>query len=296
MKSEKNILVAFLLNISFSILELLGGFFTGSIAIMSDSVHDLGDAISIGISYFLEKMSKKKPDKNHTYGYLKYSVIGSVITTVILLVGSSFVIYESIKRMITPVEVNYNGMIIFAIFGVVINTLASYVTRDGNSLNQRSVNLHMLEDVLGWVVVLVGSILMKFTDISILDPVLSIGVSIFIFVHAIKNLKEIMDVFLEITPKNIDIEEIEHHIKEVPGVMDVHHIHVRSMDGYHNFATLHIVTKEYKEEIKKQVKDELKEHGISHSTIEIELEDETCKEIDCKMEAVQSGHHHHHHH
>ncbi len=296
MKSEKNILVAFLLNISFSILELLGGFFTGSIAIMSDSVHDLGDAISIGISYFLEKMSKKKPDKNHTYGYLKYSVIGSVITTVILLVGSSFVIYESIKRIITPVEVNYNGMIIFAIFGVVINTLASYVTRDGNSLNQRSVNLHMLEDVLGWVVVLVGSILMKFTDISILDPVLSIGVSIFIFVHAIKNLKEIMDVFLEITPKNIDIEEIEHHIKEVPGVMDVHHIHVRSMDGYHNFATLHIVTKEYKEEIKKQVKDELKEHGISHSTIEIELEDETCKEIDCKMEAVQSGHHHHHHH
>ena len=296
MKSEKNILVAFLLNISFSILELLGGFFTGSIAIMSDSVHDLGDAISIGISYFLEKMSKKKPDKNHTYGYLKYSVIGSVITTVILLVGSSFVIYESIKRIITPVEVNYNGMIIFAIFGVVINTLASYVTRDGNSLNQRSVNLHMLEDVLGWVVVLVGSILMKFTDISILDPVLSIGVSIFIFVHAIKNLKEIMDVFLEITPKNIDIEEIEHHIKEVPGVMDVHHIHVRSMDGYHNFATLHIVTKEYKEEIKNQVKDELKEHGISHSTIEIELEDETCKEIDCKMEAVQSGHHHHHHH
>ena len=296
MKSEKNILVAFLLNISFSILELLGGFFTGSIAIMSDSVHDLGDAISIGISYFLEKMSKKKPDKNHTYGYLKYSVIGSVITTVILLVGSSFVIYESIKRIITPVEVNYNGMIIFAIFGVVINTLASYVTRDGNSLNQRSVNLHMLEDVLGWVVVLVGSILMKFTDISILDPVLSIGVSIFIFVHAIKNLKEIMDVFLEITPKNIDIEEIEHHIKELPGVMDVHHIHVRSMDGYHNFATLHIVTKEYKEEIKKQVKDELKEHGISHSTIEIELEDETCKEIDCKMEAVQSGHHHHHHH
>ena len=296
MKSEKNILVAFLLNISFSILELLGGFFTGSIAIMSDSVHDLGDAISIGISYFLEKMSKKKPDKNHTYGYLKYSVIGSVITTVILLVGSSFVIYESIKRIITPIEVNYNGMIIFAIFGVVINTLASYVTRDGNSLNQRSVNLHMLEDVLGWVVVLVGSILMKFTDISILDPVLSIGVSIFIFVHAIKNLKEIMDVFLEITPKNIDIEEIEHHIKEVPGVMDVHHIHVRSMDGYHNFATLHIVTKEYKEEIKNQVKDELKEHGISHSTIEIELEDETCKEIDCKMEAVQSGHHHHHHH
>lgn len=296
MKSDKNILIAFILNLSFSILELLGGFFTGSIAIMSDSVHDLGDAISIGISYFLEKMSKKKPDKNHTYGYLKYSVIGSVITTVLLLVGSSFVIYESVKRIMNPVEVNYNGMIIFAIFGVVINTLASYATKDGESLNQRSVNLHMLEDVLGWVVVLIGSILMKFTDISILDPILSIGVSLFIFYHAIKNLKEIMDVFLEITPKNIDVEEITHHIKEVPGVLDVHHIHIRSMDGYHNFATLHIVSKEYKEEIKKNVKEELKEHGISHSTIEIELENESCKEVDCKMDNVHSEHHHHHHH
>ena len=296
MKSDKNILIAFLLNLSFSILELLGGFFTGSIAIMSDSVHDLGDAISIGISYFLEKMSKKKPDKNHTYGYLKYSVIGSVITTVILLVGSSFVIYESIKRIIDPVEVNYNGMIIFAIFGVVINTLASYATKDGESLNQRSVNLHMLEDVLGWVVVLIGSILMKFTDIRILDPILSIGVALFIFYHAIKNLKEIMDVFLETTPKNIDVEELIHHVKEVPGVLDVHHLHVRSMDGYHNFATLHIVTKEYKEEIKLNVKEELKEHGISHSTIEIELENESCEEVDCKMEAVHHGHHHHHHH
>ena len=296
MKSDKNILIAFILNLSFSILELLGGFFTGSIAIMSDSVHDLGDAISIGISYFLEKMSKKKPDKNHTYGYLKYSVIGSVITTVILLVGSSFVIYESIKRIIEPVEVNYNGMIIFAIFGVIINTLASYATRDGESLNQRSVNLHMLEDVLGWVVVLIGSILMKFTDISILDPILSIGVALFIFYHAIKNLKEIMDVFLETTPKNIDVEELIHHVKEVPGVLDVHHLHVRSMDGYHNFATLHIVTKEYKEDIKLNVKEELKEHGISHSTVEIELENELCEEVDCKMEAAHTGHHHHHHH
>ena len=294
MKTDKNILVAFVLNLSFSILELLGGFLTGSIAIMSDSVHDLGDAISIGISYFLEKISKKKPDKNHTYGYLKYSVIGSVITTVILLVGSSFVIYESIKRFIEPVEVNYNGMIIFAIFGVIINTFASYATRGGESLNQRSVNLHMLEDVLGWVVVLIGSILMRFTDISIIDPILSIGVAIFIFIHSISNLKEIMDVFLETTPKNINIEELEHHIKEVPGVLDVHHIHVRSMDGYHNFATLHIVSKEYKEEIKQQVKEELKEHGISHSTIEIELENEDCNEVDCKMEHVHTGHHHHH--
>ncbi len=153
MKSEKNILVAFLLNISFSLFELIGGLLTNSVAILSDSVHDLGDALSIGISYFLEKISKKKPDNNHTYGYKKYSIIGSVITTTILLVGSSFVIFELVKRIINPQEVNYNGMILFALFGVIINFVASYVTKDGESLNQKAVNLHMLEDVLGWIVV-----------------------------------------------------------------------------------------------------------------------------------------------
>ena len=191
MKTEKNILIAFLLNLAFSIFELVGGLFTNSVAILTDSIHDLGDALSIGISYFLEKKSKKKPDKNHTYGYIRYSVIGSIITTVILLVGSCFVIYESIKRIMNPVVVNYDGMIIFAIFGVVINTIASIVTKDGDSLNQRAVNLHMLEDVLGWVVVLIGSILMKFTDIYLIDSILSIGVAIFILFHSLKNLKKV---------------------------------------------------------------------------------------------------------
>ena len=296
MKTEKNILIAFLLNIIFSILELIGGFITGSIAIMSDSVHDLGDALSIGISYFLEKKSKRKADNNHTYGYIRYSVIGSIITTTILLVGSIFVIYESVKRIINPIEISYDGMIIFAIFGVIVNLIASYVTREGDSLNQKSVNLHMLEDVLGWVVVLIGSILMKFTDISLIDSILSIGVAIFILINAIKNLKIIVDIFLETTPKNINIEEIKEHILKVDGVLDIHHIHVRSIDGFNNFATMHVVVKEYKEEIKNAVKEELKEHGICHSTIELELDNEKCCEENCELNDIKVETHHHHHH
>ena len=151
MKTEKNIFIAFLLNIAFSIIEFFGGFFTGSIAIISDAVHDLGDAFSIGVSLFLEKKSKKGPDEKHTYGYIRYSLLGSVITTSILIVGSIFVIVESINRLFNPVEVNYEGMIFFAIFGVIINFIASMVTKDGDSLNQKSVNLHMLEDVFGWL-------------------------------------------------------------------------------------------------------------------------------------------------
>ena len=297
MKTEKNILIAFILNLSFSIFEIIGGFFTGSVAIVSDAVHDLGDATSIGISYFLEKKSKKQPDNTYTYGYARFSVMGSVITTLILLFGSAMVIYNAVLRIVNPVEINYNGMIIFAIVGALVNFLAAYFTKEGDSLNQKAVNLHMLEDVLGWIVVLVGAIIMRFTDIRIIDPLMSMGVAIFIFVNALKNLKEVLDLFLEKIPNNISIEEIKHHIKEIDGVIDVHHIHVWSMDGYHNYATMHIVANENSHEIKEKIRRELKEHGIGHATLEIESPTDHCHEEYCHIEENHhSGHHHHHHH
>ena len=296
MKTEKNIFIAFLLNIAFSIIEFFGGFFTGSIAIISDAVHDLGDAFSIGVSLFLEKKSKKGPDEKHTYGYIRYSVLGSTITTVILLVGSILVIYNSILRIINPVEINYDGMIIFAIVGVIINFAAAYFTREGDSLNQKSVNLHMLEDVLGWVVVLIGAILMRIFDITYIDPILSICVAIFILVNAYKNFKSILDVFLEKTPNNIDISELKEHLNEIDEVIDVHHIHVWSMDGFTHFATMHVTAKENSKEVKDKIRDELKEHGIGHVTIELESENENCCSKNCVIEANTEGHHHHHHH
>ena len=297
MKTEKNILIAFILNLSFSIFEIIGGFFTGSVAIISDAVHDLGDATSIGISYFLEKKSKKQPDNTYTYGYARFSVMGSVITTLILLFGSVMVIYNAVLRIINPVEINYTGMIIFAVVGALVNFLAAYFTKDGDSLNQKAVNLHMLEDVLGWIVVLVGAIIMRFTDIRIIDPLMSMGVAIFIFVNALKNLKEVLDLFLEKIPNNISIEEIKNHIKEINGVIDVHHIHIWSMDGYHNYATMHIVANENSHEIKDKIREELKEHGIGHATLEIESPTDHCHEEHCYIEENHhSGHHHHHHH
>jgi len=293
MKTEKNILIAFLLNLLFSIFEMFGGIITGSIAILSDSVHDMGDAMSIGLSYILEKKSKKAPDNKYTYGYIRYSVIGSIITSTILLTGSIFVIYEAIKRFINPQELNYNGMILIAIIGIIINTLAALITKEGNSLNQKSVNLHMLEDVLGWIVVLIGGILIKFTNITYIDGLLSIGVALFILRHAARNIKQVLDLFLEKTPENINIEELEQHIKEIKEIVDVHHIHVRSIDGFNTFITLHAVVKKYDSNIKKQIRQELKEHGIAHSTIELELEDEECKNKTCKIEHHE--HHEHHH-
>ena len=297
MKSERNILVAFILNLSFSIFEIIGGLLTNSIAIVSDAIHDFGDAISIGIAFILEKKSKKKPDDNYTYGYARYSVLGAFITTLILTVGSIFVIYNSIKRLINPVPINYNGMIMLAVFGIIINFLATYFTRGGDSINQRSVNLHMLEDVLGWVVVFIGSIIMKFTDISLIDALMSMGVSSFILINALKNFKEIIDLVLEKTPTNISIEDLKHHICEITGVIGVHHLHLWSIDGSTNYATMHIVTNEQDiHEVKKKIKEMLRENQIAHTTIEIERENEKCDEEECNIQTINIEEHHHHHH
>ncbi len=298
MKTEKNIVIAFLLNFAFAIFEFVGGIFTGSVAIVSDAVHDMGDAASIGVSYVLEKKSKKQPDEKYTYGYARYSVVGSVITTLILLVGSVMVAYNAVVKMIDPTDVNYNGMIVFAVVGVVVNFCAAFFTREGGSLNQKAVNLHMLEDVLGWVVVLLGAIVMRFTDFVIIDPIMSIGVAIFILINAIKNLKEALDLFLEKTPRGIDVKEIKEHILKIEGVLGVHHVHIWSMDGQNNYATMHVVTNAHFPTIKERVREELSEYGIFHATLELEEENERCREEVCRVTFNHSPHgcHHHHHH
>lgn len=295
MKTERNILIAFILNFLFSLFEFLGGFFTGSIAIISDALHDMGDALSIGISYFLEKISKKQPDEIYTYGYVRYSVMGSLITTVILMSGSLVVIYGAIGRILNPVEIRYGGMIIFAVVGVIVNFLAAWFTKEGDSLNQRSVNLHMLEDVLGWAIVLVGAVIMYFTDFKILDPIMSVCASAFIFISAVANLRRILNIFLEKIPDGIDIETIEKDVSAIDGVLGVHHIHIRSLDGYNNYLTMHIVTDRDAHSVKDEVRRELLKYKIVHVTLELEGSGEHCHDKCCRVEHSGENHHHHHH-
>lgn len=296
MKTENNILKAFILNLAFSVFEFFGGIFTGSIAILSDAVHDIGDAVSIGISYLLEKKSKKQPDEKYTYGYARYSVLGSVITTLILLLGSVVVIINAICRLIEPTAIHYNGMIVFAVIGVVVNFCAAFFTRGGESINQKAVNLHMLEDVLGWGVVLIGAIIIGVTGFMWIDPVMSIGVAVFILGNAIKNLTEVCDLFLEKTPKGIEIKKIKERLIALDGILDVHHIHIWSMDGQHHFATMHIVTNADPCWVKETIRHKLWENGIAHITLEIEAEGEQCPAKNCYVEPcrIVSCHHHHH--
>ena len=296
-----NIAVAFFLNLAFSILEFAGGAFVNSIAIISDAVHDLGDAMVIGVSYFLERKSAKDPDLRHSYGYRRYSVLGAVITTCVLIAGAVIVVATAIPRLIEPEPANYDGMIVFAIFGIAVNGFAAWRTSGGGSLNQRAVNLHMLEDVLGWVAVLIGAVVMRFTGWAIIDPILSICIACFIGYNAISNMRAALPIFLERTPVGMDVDGLmDGIVDEIEGVFGIHHLHVWSIDEELAVATLHAVAVDGADlpAVKQGIKEYLAEHGVAHSTVEMENIGEDCPE-DCPIcpcvHSASCGHTHHDH-
>lgn len=298
MKKEKNnIFVAFILNFTFAIFEIVGGILTGSVAIASDALHDLGDSASIGICAFLEKKSKRKPSEKYNYGYARFSVLGSFLTAVILLLGSGIVIYNAIIKLINPTPINHDGMILFAIVGVVVNFVASIYAGRGNSLNGRLVSLHMLEDVLTWIVVLVGGVVIKFTNFVLIDPILSIIVALYIIYNALKGLSKIVDLFILKTPQGITLEDIKKDIKGIDGVGGVYHLHVWSLDGINNVATLHAEIEGNAQLIKRSIRKELLKHSIVHATIEIceGKEDLVGCEIGDLEKTHVNAHSHHHH-
>lgn len=297
MKTEKNMALAFVLNLLFAVLEIAGGIWTGSVAIVSDAIHDLGDALSIGLACALEHKSKRQPDETYTYGYSRFSALGGAITTLILLIGSVLVIFHAVERMVNPTPIRYNGMLALAVFGVTVNFAAAWLTRDGDSLNQRAVNLHMLEDVLGWMVILVGAVVMRLTDCVLLDPVLSIGTALFILLHALKNMREVLDLFLLRAPRDLHCGDVKAHLLALEGVEEVHHLHLWSLDGHHHYASGHIVTTGNAAAVKESVRKELADHGIVHATLELEQPGEPCQHRECTVAACSAhGHHHHHHH
>ena len=296
MKNQKNILIAFILNLTFSVIEIAGGILTGSIAIASDAVHDLGDSLSIGVSYIFERKSRRNPDDKYTYGYARYSVLGGGVTLLVLFLGSIVVIYRAIMRFFHAESIDYSGMMVFAVIGLLVNLLAAIVTSHGKTVGQRAVNLHMLEDVLGWAVVLIGAVVMRFTDWAFLDPAMSIAVAVFILINALKGMKEILDIFLERTPRGINVDEIKRRLCEIEGVDSVHHIHLRSLDGNVNYATMHIVHSGVAAEIKRLVREELSEHGILHATLELEEVGEVCADFCCRLPKAEHACRHHHHH
>lgn len=284
--SEKNIGFAFWMNISFAIIEVIGGLITNSIAILSDAVHDFGDSISLGLAWYFQRLSKKGSDEKYSYGYKRFSLLGAIINSVVLLVGSILILSETIPRIINPQETNIKGMFILSIFGVIVNGAAILRLRKGNTLNERVVSLHMMEDVLGWLAIFIGTIIMYFFDAPIIDPIMSVLISFYILFNVFKNIKLSMRVILQGTPVDIDIDEIKKAITEIENVESVHDFHSWSVDGNYNIATTHVVLKQNipmdeTSILKETIRDKLKQLNIQHVTIELETIGEECIFEEC---------------
>jgi len=284
--SISNIKLAFVLNLSFAIFEIFGGLYTNSMAILSDAIHDFGDSFSLGLAYFLEKISKKGRDKKYSYGYKRFSLLGAIINALILLGGSIFIMVKSIPRLIRPEQVDSKGMFLFAVIGVAVNLIAVLRLGGGKSLNEKVLSLHLLEDVFGWLAVLIISGVMIFVNLPILDPILSIIIAIFIINNVFKNLKYGMNIILQGIPLNVDIKGIEQEIKKIDNVENVHDLHVWTMDGQYNILTLHVVINKdvsliFLEKLKNEIRKRIEQFNIQHITVEFEHKDMECEYKDC---------------
>lgn len=277
--SSQNIKLAFIINLLFSIGELIGGFLINSVAIMSDAIHDLGDALALGVSWFLQKFSNKKGDKNFSFGYKRFALLGALINTVVLIAGSIYIFFQAIPLLFNPEHSNAQGMIWFAIAGVMLNGYAALRLHKGKSVNEGVLSWHMLEDVLGWVAVLIVGIVLLFKDIHILDPILSLAIALFILVNVVRNLIKTMKILLEGVPEGIDMEGIHSKIEKIPGVLSVQQLHIWSIDGEENALTIQLSVEgndlSDASSIKEMVRDTTSDLKIIHSTIELEWENKS---------------------
>ena len=281
----RNIKTAFFLNLGFTLIEIIGGFITNSTAILADAVHDLGDSIALGQAWYFERFSGEKGNIRYTYGYRRFSLFGAIVSTIILLCSSVYIVTEALPRIFSPEPTNAQGMVVLAVFGIAVNGFAMLRLKKDEGINARVVSLHLLEDVLGWIAVLIVAVVLLFTDISVLDPLLAIAITFYILYGVIKNLRKMVPIILQAAPENIDIASIVEEITGIEHVNAAHHAHLWSMDGQHTVFSVHLeVDKELDPKeyglVKQIMHDLVKKHGIYHSTVEIEFPDETCRNID----------------
>ncbi|CUA82420.1 cation diffusion facilitator family transporter [Pseudidiomarina woesei] len=274
---------AFVLNFVFTIIEFIGGFLTNSTAILADAVHDLGDSLSLGLAWVLNKLGKKQANQHFTYGYKRLNLAGAFINAVVLIAGSAWVLVEAIPRLWNPQMPIADGMIALAVLGIVVNGFAAYKLSEGKTLNERVINWHLLEDVLGWVAVLIVGIVLLFVDWPILDPLLSIGFTMFILVNVLRNLWATLKLFIQATPDKDTYRQVADALLELPHVADLHHLHFWSLDGEEHVLTVHLVLTENldieaRSDLKQHIDNVLAPYALSHTTVELEDPDEACRD------------------
>lgn len=279
--ASANLLVAFLLNLGFTLIEIAGGYWTNSIAILSDALHDAGDSFSLGLAWYLQRLSTRSPDPKFTYGYRRLSTLGALITGTVLVAGLAVIIQHAVARLREPVEVQVPGMLVLALIGIAFNGAAAWRLRAGHSLAESLASWHLLEDTLGWVAVLIGSAVMLVWRLPIIDPLLSLGISLFVLWNVVQNLRRVLYVFLQSAPAHFDCDAFQRELAGLPGVVGSHHTHTWTLDGESHVFSTHLVMEpaSTREEIvatKRHVHQLLRRQHFAHITIEVELLGEDC--------------------
>ncbi|MDE1548924.1 cation diffusion facilitator family transporter [Jeotgalibaca caeni] len=272
-RAAKNMKIVFFINIAFSILEFLFGILFNSAAILTDAVHDLGDAISIGLAWFFQKISTREADEKYSFGHQRFSSLGALITGVVLLAGSALLILNTLPRLFNPQPVHYEGMFWLAIFAIAANGYSAWLMSRGSSTNESMLNLHLLEDVLGWVGVLVVSVVVRFTGWHILDPLLSLAIAGFIIYKTWPLFQKTAEIFLDAVPRDVHMKSIRKDILALPSVHNLSHLHIWSIDGEEHAMAVTISTDELsdleEEELKETIRQIVAKQNITHTTIEI---------------------------
>ena len=296
MSSKTSIWLAFFLNLSYAIVEFIAGGIFGSSAVLADSVHDLGDAIAIGLSAFLETISNREEDSRYTLGYKRFSLLGALVTAVILMTGSVLVILENITKLFHPQPVNDEGILWLGIIAVSINVLASLVVRKGKTKNESILSLHFLEDTLGWIAVILMAIILRFTDWYILDPLLSLVISFFILSKAIPRFWSTLKIFLDAVPEGVETGDLEKDLGALINVKSVNQLSIWSMDGLENNAIIHLCLEDWDQmmETKNQVRQLLEERGVQNITIEVDTSQSNHAQHKRKVTALEQPHGHQH--
>ena len=271
---EKRVRLAAILNTAFTVLELFGGIWTNSLAILSDALHDFGDSIALLVSWLFERAAHRQPDSSRTFGYQRLSLFSALFSASILIGGSIVIIVQAIPRFFNPELVNAFGMIGISVIGITFNGTGFFLLKKGESLNEKILSWHLLEDVLGWVGILVGGVVIYLWKIYLLDPILTIALTAFILYNVTKNLKESINILMQGVPKHINLEIVKQDILSIKGVIGLHDIHIWSLEGETDVFTAHVVlddeTRRSTEPTKQTIKETLQKHHIEHSTIELE--------------------------
>ena len=298
MKTKHAVWLAFFLNLSYAIVEFIAGGLFGSSAVLADSVHDMGDAIAIGVSAFLETISNREEDSHYTLGYKRFSLLGALVTAVILMTGSVLVILGNITKLFHPQPVNDEGILWLGIIAVSINVLASLVVRKGKTKNESILSLHFLEDTLGWVAVILMAIVLRFTDWYILDPLLSLVISIFILSKAIPRFWSTLKIFLDAVPEGVDIKQVKSRLEQLDYVASVNQLNLWTMDGLEKNAIIHVCLEDVKhmEVCKESIRDLLKDCGFQNISIEVDADLASHQIHKRNMAELEESYDHDHHH